>query len=63
MVENSAANPGIYSMQIGMQQAPNLQVAVSAGNPNATSPRPSILRKRTSEGYVLHTTVLSIDIN
>ncbi|KAK3754015.1 hypothetical protein QZH41_020286 [Actinostola sp. cb2023] len=50
MMDSSAANPGIYSMQIGMQQAPNLQVAVSAGNPNATSPRPSILRKRTSEG-------------
>ena len=55
IMDIGAATAGLYSVPIfnvppsaGMQAAAQL----SAPNPNATSPRPSILRKRTSEGYV-----------
>lgn len=53
IMDIGAATAGLYSVPIfnvppsaGMQAAAQL----SAPNPNATSPRPSILRKRTSEG-------------
>ena len=50
----SGATGGIYSVPIfNVPQAAGMQPAqLTAANPNATSPRPSILRKRTSEGLV-----------
>jgi hypothetical protein len=50
MMDSTGTGQGIYSMPVGMQQPSSLQIPISANNPNATSPRPSILRKRTSEG-------------
>lgn len=49
----SGATAGIYSVPIfNVPQPAGMQTAqLTAPNPNATSPRPSILRKRTSEGY------------
>jgi len=49
----SGATAGIYSVPIfNVPQPAGMQAAqLTAPNPNATSPRPSILRKRTSEGY------------
>lgn len=43
----------LYSVPIfNVPPSAGMQAAqLSASNPNATSPRPSILRKRTSEGY------------
>ena len=51
----SAATAGLYSVPIfNVPPSAGMQAAqLSAPNPNATSPRPSILRKRTSEGYVV----------
>lgn len=47
---DGSASQAIYGMPVGMQQPSNLQIPISSSNPNATSPRPSILRKRPSEG-------------
>lgn len=53
MMDASVA-ASIYSGSavLGLSQPTNIQAQISAANPNATSPRPSILRKRTSEGCV-----------
>ncbi|XP_031558956.1 histone deacetylase complex subunit SAP130-A-like isoform X2 [Actinia tenebrosa] len=47
---DSTGGQSIYGMPVPMQQPSNLQMPISSSNPNATSPRPSILRKRPSEG-------------
>jgi len=54
IMDISGATAGIYSVPIfNVPQSAGMQAAqLTAPNPNATSPRPSILRKRTSEGYV-----------
>lgn len=53
IMDISGATAGIYSVPIfNVPQSAGMQAAqLTAPNPNATSPRPSILRKRTSEGY------------
>ncbi|XP_078381739.1 uncharacterized protein LOC144664466 isoform X2 [Oculina patagonica] len=52
VMDFSGATAGIYSVPIfNVPQSAGMQAAqLTAPNPNATSPRPSILRKRTSEG-------------
>ena len=54
IMDITGATAGIYSVPIfNVPQSGGMQAAqLTAPNPNATSPRPSILRKRTSEGYV-----------
>ncbi|XP_048588820.1 histone deacetylase complex subunit SAP130-B isoform X2 [Nematostella vectensis] len=52
MMDVTTPSSGIYSMPVlGVPPASSgIPVSISTSNPNATSPRPSILRKRTSEG-------------
>ena len=52
VMDITGATAGIYSVPLlTVPPSAGIQAQLSAQNPNATSPRPSILRKRAIERY------------